>query len=87
MTQPLDRGAIAQMLMQLFEHWQLETEEQLNSLGLSTDNRAALTRYRNGGPLSKNRDLIDRAGHLLGIHENLRLDEIPQQGIRVQNAN
>ena len=30
--------------MQLFEHWQLETVEQLNSLGLSTDNRAALTR-------------------------------------------
>ncbi len=59
--------------MQLFEHWQLETVEQLHSLGLSTNNLAALTRYRNGAPLSKNRDLLDRAGHLLGIHKNLRL--------------
>lgn len=73
MTQTLDRGAIARMLMQLFEHWQLETVEQLNSLGLSTNNRGALTRYRKGAPLSKNRDLLDRAGHLLGIHKNLRL--------------
>lgn len=72
MTQTLDRGAIAWMLMQLFEHWQLEAAEQLHSLGLSTNNRAALTRYRNGAPLSKNRDLLDRAGHLLGIHKNLR---------------
>lgn len=59
MTQPFDRGAIARMLIKLFEHWQLETIEQLNSLGLSTNNRAALTRYRNGGPLSKNRGLLD----------------------------
>ena len=73
MVEPLDRGAIARMLMLLFEHWQLESVEQLNSLGLSTDNRAALTRYRNGAPFSKNRDLLDRAGHLLGIHKNLRL--------------
>lgn len=73
MTQPFDCGAIARMLMKLFEHWKLETVEQLNSLGLSTNNRAALTRYRNGGPLSKNRDLLDRADHLLEIHRNLRL--------------
>lgn len=72
MTQTLDCGAIVRMLMQLFEHWQLETVEQLNSLGLSTNNRGALTRYRKGAPLSKNRDLLDRAGHLLGIHKRLR---------------
>lgn len=53
MKQPIDRGAIARMLMQLFEHWQLETGEQLNFLGLCTDNRAALTRYRRGKSLSK----------------------------------
>lgn len=59
--------------MQLFEHWQLETVEQLHSLGLSTNNRASLARYRKGAPLSKNRDLLDRANHLLRIHKNLRL--------------
>lgn len=38
MTQPLDRGAIARMLMQLFEHWQLEVAEQLSASGLSANN-------------------------------------------------
>ena len=32
-----------------------------------------LRRYRNGEPLADNRDLMDRAGHLLGIHKSLRL--------------
>jgi len=73
MEQTFDRSAITRMLMQLFEHWQLETVEQLLSLGLSTKNRPALTRYRKGGPLPNNRDMLDRADHLLGIHKNLRL--------------
>lgn len=73
MTQPIDRGEIAKMLMQLFEHWQLSTGEQLGALGLYVSNRAALTRYRKGGLLSNNRDQLDRAAHLLGIHKNLRL--------------
>ncbi|MDX9875638.1 MAG: MbcA/ParS/Xre antitoxin family protein, partial [Spongiibacteraceae bacterium] len=37
------------------------------------DNRAALSRYRNGSPLANQRDLLDRAATLLGIHKNLRL--------------
>jgi hypothetical protein len=73
MTQPFDRGAIAQMLMKLFEYWQLETIEQLHLMGLTTKNRAALIRYRKGFPLSKSRDLQDRAGHLLAIHKSLRM--------------
>lgn len=72
-NQNVDRGAIAKMLMKLFEHWQMNTEEQLDVLGLAIDNRAALTRYRKGVPISQSRDMLDRAGHLLGIHKNLRL--------------
>lgn len=68
-----DRGAIAKMLMKLFEHWQISTEEQLDVLGLSIANRAALARYRKGEPIAQSRDMLDRAGHLLGIHKNLRL--------------
>lgn len=68
-----DRGAIAKMLMKLFEHWQISTEEQLDVLGLSVANRAALARYRKGEPIAQSRDMLDRAGHLLGIHKNLRL--------------
>lgn len=73
MTKPMDRGEIAKMLMQLFERWQLSTAEQLDALGLPASNQAALTRYQKGGLLSNSRDQLDRAGHLLGIHKNLRL--------------
>ncbi|MCG3186243.1 MAG: hypothetical protein IOMNBAOH_00798 [Rhodocyclaceae bacterium] len=69
----VDRGAISGMLMKLFDHWQLSTEEQLDALGYSTTNRAVLTRYRRGEPISATRDTLERAGHLLGIHKNLRL--------------
>lgn len=68
-----DRSAIAKMLMKLFEHWQLTTEEQLSMLGLAPENRSALSRYRKGSPIATSRDMVERAGHLLGIHKNLRL--------------
>lgn len=68
-----ERRALARLLMKLFEHWQLDTADQLSLLGLAPDNRAALTRYRSGSPLANQRDLLDRAGGLLGIHKNLRL--------------
>ena len=68
-----DRGSISKLLMQLFEHWAISTEEQLDMLGLARDNRAALARYRKGVPISASRDANERAGHLLAIHKNLRL--------------
>jgi len=68
-----DRAELAKMTMKLFEHWKLTTEDQLSLLGLSTSNRAALTRYRKGEPLAPNRDLLDRVGILLGVHKSLRL--------------
>jgi len=68
-----DRGAISKMLMQLFEHWAISTEDQLDMLGLARENRAALARYRKGVPMSSSRDASERAGHLLAIHKNLRL--------------
>jgi hypothetical protein len=68
-----DRNSISKMLMQLFEHWAISTEDQLEMLGLARDNRAALARYRKGVPMSASRDATERAGHLLAIHKNLRL--------------
>jgi len=68
-----DRVELARMVMTLFEHWQLSSEDQLGLLGLSPKNRAALTRYRKGEPLGVNRDLLDRVGNLMGIHKSLRL--------------
>jgi len=71
--QQTDRAELAKMLMKLFQHWGLSSEEQLALLGLSTNNRAALSRYRKGEPLAANRDLLERAGNLLSIHKSLRL--------------
>lgn len=78
-TQPAEfpgggnRSATAKMLMKLFEHWAVTTEDQLDMLGLARNNRAALARYRKGEPISASRDALERAGHLLAIHKNLRL--------------
>jgi len=68
-----DRSELAKMVMKLFEHWKLPTEDQLGLLGLSRTNRGALTRYRKGEPLAPNRDLLERVGILLGIHKSLRI--------------
>lgn len=71
-----DRGAresLARLITRLFDHWQLSTVEQAALLGLSPDNRSTLSRYRKGEPLADNRDLLDRAGHLLGMHKSLRI--------------
>lgn len=67
------RSALAKQLTKLFELWQLSSDEQLAMLGLEPGSRASLARYRKGEPLSLSRDLLERAGHLLAIHKNLRL--------------
>jgi len=61
------------MVTRLLEHWQLSATEQAIVLGLSAGSRSTLARYRNGEPLADNRDLLERAGHLLGIHKSLRM--------------
>jgi hypothetical protein len=68
-----DRGALAKMVMALLDHWKLSTEDQAALLGIAPGNRAALTRYRKGEPIGTSRDQLERVGHLLGIHKNLRL--------------
>ena len=67
------RARLASMVTRLFDHWQLSGVEQAAVLGLSPGSRSTVARYRNGEPLADNRDLLDRAGHLLGIHKSLRL--------------
>lgn len=67
------RARLAAMVMQLLDHWGLTAPEQAELLGLSTGSRSTLARYRGGEPLADSRDLLDRVGHLLGIHKSLRL--------------
>lgn len=67
------RIALAKLLTNLFDRWELDSTEQLNLLGLNPPSRRFLTKYRRGGPLANSRDMLDRAGWLLGIHKTLRL--------------
>ena len=67
------RSRLAVMVTKLLDLWKLSTAEQSALLGLSTTSRSTLARYREGEPLADSRDLLDRAGHLLGIHKSLRI--------------
>ncbi len=67
------RTSLARLVTRLFEHWGLTLDVQAQLLGLSPSTRSTVNRYRKGTPLALNRDLIDRAGHLLGIHQALRI--------------
>ncbi len=67
------RERLARMVTRLFDLWQVSVAEQAALLGLSADNRSTLARYRKGDPLADSRDLLDRVGHLLGIHKSLRI--------------
>lgn len=67
------RARLAKMVATLLDHWQLSAAEQTAVLGLSVSSRSTLARYRKGEPLSDSRDLMDRAGHILGIHKSLRI--------------
>lgn len=68
-----DRIAVTGMVMRLFDLWSLASRQQLAFLGLSASNRSALAGYRDGNPISNDRDKIERAGVLLNIHQSLRL--------------
>lgn len=67
------RRTLARMVTRAFGLWRISTRDQLSMLGLSESNRAALSRYRRGEPLGKGRDLLERASHILMIHESLRM--------------
>lgn len=68
------RSDLARVLMALFERWSLPTDAQLSLLGLSPESRKLLGLYRRGErALPNQRDALDRAGYLMGIHKGLRL--------------
>lgn len=68
-----ERVVLARAIIKLFELWQLSAADQLMLLGLNESNRIALQRYAKGEALAANRDLLERVGHLLGIHKALKL--------------
>ena len=67
------RERLARMVVALLDHWKLAPNDQALLLGLSTQSRSTVARYRRGEPLADSADLLARAGHLLGIHKALRI--------------
>lgn len=67
------RERLARMVVALLDHWNLTPNDQAVLLGLSTQSRSTIARYRRGEPLADSADLLARAGHLLGIHKALRI--------------
>ena len=67
------RERLARMVVQLLERWQVSAVDQATLLGVSTNSRSTIARYRRGEPLADSPDLLARAGHLLGIHKALRI--------------
>lgn len=68
------RRRLAKMLMQLFEHWQLDNRTKLELLGMSENSRSRLPQFAAGtAALPKGRDIRDRAAYLLAMHKALRL--------------
>ncbi len=55
----------------LFEHWGLKNEEECHLFGGIS--LAQLAKYKKGTAFISGRDTIERVGHLLGIHKNLRI--------------
>ena len=67
-----DRAALAGMVIQLFDHWQLDFPDRAALLGLDASDPTALDSFRKGELSSASSDLDARVGHLLGIHQSLR---------------
>ena len=67
-----NRQQLTRMVMRLFDHWKLTTADQLELLGLSANSRRMLSQYRKSKALPGNRDMLDRLGWLLVVHQDLR---------------
>lgn len=69
----MERKQQTQMIMKLFEHWDLTYKQQAIVLGLSPNTETGIHRYKNGKQyLPLFRDIQDRIRHLLAIHKYLR---------------
>lgn len=68
-----ERVSVSRLVFALFDQWELSAVEQAELLGLSAATRSTITRYRNGAPMSENRDTLDRCANLLRINEALHI--------------
>jgi hypothetical protein len=62
--------ALSEVVSALLERWKLDEQDQLALLGLT--DASELASYRQGAPLGKDRELLERVGHLLAIDRALQ---------------
>ena len=70
---PDESGRIGHMLLTLFEYWHLDTPQRLSLLGLAPESHIDPSEYLCEGSWIADRDKLERARTLLGIHKSLRL--------------
>ena len=69
-----ERTRLAELVMAIFDEWQLDAGQQLLLLGLPEDTKPReLTRFRRGTPFPQEDALLNRAKHVLGIQEALNV--------------
>lgn len=64
------RIALTEMVMRLFDLWQIPFTDQAALLNRSL---GSIRRYRSGGCISDDEEMYDRLATLLRIHKNLRI--------------
>ena len=69
-----ERGALAQLLAEIFDEWRLQPEQAIVLLGLPEKTKQReLERYKRGNPLPDDPLVEERARHLVGIWESLHV--------------
>lgn len=66
------RRGLARKVMRALDGWGLTEAEQAVALGMVGSSQAALERYRQGFPFPNDKELIERAGHLLALQRAVR---------------
>ena len=67
-----DRKALAALVMQLLEHWQVIDADRAGLLGLPANDNDAMGRFRSGEMIGVEPDVEERVGLQPSIHSLLR---------------
>lgn len=74
LADPVALRNLARAVVALLQKWNLSEEQQLALLGSGAHDGAALSEYHIGErPLPGCPEVLQRVGHLMGIHSSLRL--------------
>lgn len=69
-----DRCNLAREVTNIFLDWELDPELQLHLLGLPENiPQRELTRFKNGKALPDDEEMLERARHIIGIHNSLHV--------------